>query len=286
MDCLFYNGGMRVQSFDYRQEFKDPESGFDFHWWNQNKTSLHTHNYYEIFLITEGEVMHRYNNQVTHAKRNTLFFIEPGDVHQLEPFEDKFSQHINLSFTERSLELLFGNIEQDMLFKIHSGRCAHQILLNDTECNFLLYLANQLTSTQYGNKILAAFQTKQIIVNALMFLYGKSNTSRDLPDWMSELLSKISTATFMQRPVSDIYALSHYSQPRLLYYFQKYLGESIISYFTKTKLNYACNLLVNTNFTILDIASRLAFDSLSHFIKIFKKHTGMTPGEYRKKHQN
>lgn len=274
---------MKILSFDYKSEFKDPESGVDFHWWNQNKTSLHMHNYYEIFLIVQGEVLHRYNDQVTHAKRNSLFFVRPNDVHQLDPYNGMFSQHINLSFTHAALEQICSNFEQDIVAKIHSGQFAHQIDLSDTECDFLLLLANRLTISQYGNKTLASLQTKQIIVNALTFLYGKSNSSRNLPDWMTELLAKINTAEFMQRPVCDIYSLSHYSQPRLLYYFQKYLGESVVSYFTKLKINHACNLLVNTNFTVLDIASRLSFDSLSHFIKIFKKQTGCTPGEYRKK---
>ena len=36
-------------------------------------------------------------------------------------------------------------------------------------------------------------------------------------------------------------------------------------------------MLKSTNFTILDIANRLNYDSISHFNKVFKQYTGHPP---------
>ena len=47
------------------------------------------------------------------------------------------------------------------------------------------------------------------------------------------------------------------------------------------KINYACNLLRFSELTVLEIASKTKYSSLSHFNHIFKKQTGMTPSEYR-----
>ena len=41
-------------------------------------------------------------------------------------------------------------------------------------------------------------------------------------------------------------------------------------------------LLRTTDMGILAISSACGYDSLSHFIKIFKRHFKMTPKEYRK----
>lgn len=47
-------------------------------------------------------------------------------------------------------------------------------------------------------------------------------------------------------------------------------------------MNYGAMLLRTSHMGILPIASACEYDSLSHFIKTFKKHFKMTPKEYRK----
>ncbi|MBP3325216.1 MAG: helix-turn-helix domain-containing protein [Coprococcus sp.] len=41
------------------------------------------------------------------------------------------------------------------------------------------------------------------------------------------------------------------------------------------------NLLKYSDFSAIDISNDLCFSSHSHFIKVFKEHTGYTPKEYR-----
>ena len=82
--------------------------------------------------------------------------------------------------------------------------------------------------------------------------------------------------------LKDIYPLAPYSQSMLNTYFNKYVGTTLIAYITKLKINYACTLLRYTDSSPLDISCRLAYDSLSHFNRIFKKITGMSPIQYRK----
>lgn len=68
-------------------------------------------------------------------------------------------------------------------------------------------------------------------------------------------------------------------------YFQKIyrnaFGTSCISDIQLSKLNHAKKLLVNSNLTLQDIASRCGYE-YSHFMRIFKKDTSMTPTEYRR----
>ena len=43
----------------------------------------------------------------------------------------------------------------------------------------------------------------------------------------------------------------------------------------------AKRLLTSTDLTVLDIAGRLGYSSLSHFNKLFRARAGMPPREYR-----
>ena len=82
--------------------------------------------------------------------------------------------------------------------------------------------------------------------------------------------------------LKDIYQLAPYSQSMLNIYFNKYVGTTLISHIIKLKINYACTLLRYTDSSPLEISSKLASDSLSHFNRIFKKIMGLSPVEYRK----
>ena len=52
-------------------------------------------------------------------------------------------------------------------------------------------------------------------------------------------------------------------------------------YIQKEKIARAKNLLVYSDRSILEISEYLCFNSQSHFGKVFKKETGMTPRQYR-----
>ena len=41
---------------------------------------LHTHNHYELFIISEGTAYHLINDSVQTVKKGDLFFIRPNDL--------------------------------------------------------------------------------------------------------------------------------------------------------------------------------------------------------------
>lgn len=43
------------------------------------------------------------------------------------------------------------------------------------------------------------------------------------------------------------------------------------------------HLLENTNTKVIDIALKVGFDTLPYFSSVFKKYTGVSPAEFRKK---
>ena len=48
------------------------------------------------------------------------------------------------------------------------------------------------------------------------------------------------------------------------------------------RVEEAKRLLNNTDDSLLDIAIGVGFDNQSYFTSVFKKLTGLTPGQYRK----
>lgn len=68
--------------------------------------------------------------------------------------------------------------------------------------------------------------------------------------------------------------------------FKKSEGIPVKQYIIKEKVYRAENLLMFSDYSISEVGRYLGFSSQSHFTKVFRLHTGMTPNEYRKQHSD
>ena len=82
----------------------------------------------------------------------------------------------------------------------------------------------------------------------------------------------------------DIAASADISVSYLSRLFHREVGVTISEYIMVKRVEAAENMLKYSDLPAVDIGNYLAFSSHSHFISCFKKYTGMTPGEFRKKY--
>lgn len=66
--------------------------------------------------------------------------------------------------------------------------------------------------------------------------------------------------------------------------FKKLTGKTPIAYISALRVSHACDLLLkHPNDSIETVSAACGFRSPTYFSKVFKKETGMTPGEFRKR---
>lgn len=63
--------------------------------------------------------------------------------------------------------------------------------------------------------------------------------------------------------------------------FKKELHVNFTKYMVDLRMDYACQLLRGTSAPVSEIAERAGYSDYFYFAKLFKKHRGMTPTEYR-----
>ena len=63
--------------------------------------------------------------------------------------------------------------------------------------------------------------------------------------------------------------------------FKNSTGLSFKEYLNKVRIEESKILLLNTDFSIIDIAIAVGFEDQSYFSKVFKKYTGTTPKQFR-----
>lgn len=86
--------------------------------------------------------------------------------------------------------------------------------------------------------------------------------------------------------VENMAKVCHISQSYFSRLFSKEMGDSFSNYISKLKINWAKELLEESDMSVSQVSDELGFNEPGYFIKIFKKHEGVTPSVYRKYYKN
>ena len=81
--------------------------------------------------------------------------------------------------------------------------------------------------------------------------------------------------------IEQMAGLAGFSKSHFMKYFRQTMGVPFTAYLNSYRLTMAARLLLQSDDTVLSIASEVGFDNLSYFNRAFKKQYGMTPSTYR-----
>ena len=65
--------------------------------------------------------------------------------------------------------------------------------------------------------------------------------------------------------------------------FKQHIGMSLFQYINNVRIQKACQLLKRTELPVIDVAFSVGYNNVSFFNRYFKKITGSSPSEYRKR---
>ena len=260
--------------------FKHPDWDVDFAIWNQPFTDPHDHTYFEVFIVTEGTVSHNVNGQKERLSVGDVRFIRPSDYHSQRSSGPTKAKTVNLGFTRDFLDTCsFSNSSAE---NILSGELSPLLYrLEKPELDYALFLSEKIMRAK--NKDAEKSLIRQLII--LCFNRLPSSTGENFPKWLTDFIALLESPENFTLPVGELMKRTNYAPSTLSVLFKKYTGQTVVAYLGDIKIKYACSLLRNTNFTMLEISNRLGYFSLSHFNHIFKKAKQTTPTEYRRNHQ-
>lgn len=111
----------------------------------------------------------------------------------------------------------------------------------------------------------------------------RTDTQPEAPWYLTEIrdfLDNHYKEEFSLKYFEDTMRMSRY---RLCREFSSFYGVPPLRYLTEKRLSEAKKILLTTDFSIHEVSSMIGYENTNHFINIFKKYAGLTPGKFRQK---
>ncbi len=247
----------------------------------------HTHNIWELVLFEKGETSNVVNGKEYVVKPGDVFLLGPPHTHAIT-FRSTPHLHRDLYYTDAEVrsvcsmfsDNLYEKFCSDEILDFHMSGNSFQTVIRQTEkLDSLSVIASKDGGIDIG-------ELKKISVSVLHFVVGLYETklitnTPAYPKWLLDILQVLSSPESFTRSVNDIISETYYSHATVSNAFRRYLGVTLSDYLINLRLDYAAELLTNTSMTTLEICSAVGYDSLSYFIKQFRKKFGTTPHKYR-----
>jgi len=268
------------------------------------ETHLHAHDFIEIAYVFEGEGIHRIGECEYSVKKGDLFLINYDTPHEFrslpEYYPDKPLKVYNCVFKPEFIEAFaadfrdFSGIADFLLFRSlfpTEVEALVNIKLPGQEIEGIEEIFKKMYAeyTQKDEGYIGILRSNVIELLILIFRKFKKTgeAQEDTLNGHTRVIKKVMKylrdnyrGTLKLRDLSTVVFLSPNYICKL---FKDTTGITVSEYIQKIRIEEACRLLTLTDKKIVEIAQEVGYKDLRHFQEVFKKITGKSPGEYRRK---
>lgn len=176
-----------------------------------------------------------------------------------------------------------------------TNKLKEEFFTNKTNPNFTNYimmdLKRNINDIEKESGIVLLFETVPLLKNLSerMLIIAEKLEKNKSKEKVSVLAIQRYISKHLEENLSlaDIADKFFVSKEHLSRLFKKEVGISVQNYITEKKMEYAKSLLRNHRMiSISTIPAICGYNDLHYFYRIFKKHTGVTPSQYRSEYQN
>ncbi len=255
---------------------------------------FHRRDYYKICLSTGGAVFRTCEGEIT-IDQPVICFTDPDIKMGFDTYREAQGGYLsvfNELYLTPDLKREFKKVQTvlgDRLFPF--------LLLSGDEYN-TLYSYFQLMEKEYCSTLPYKKELMLSFLRLIMNTAIRYRKARDMSDEKSERPDRL-VSGFLQllngqfpvdapdtvirlRNPGDFAALLHVHVNHLNHTVRKLTGKSTSHIIRERILEEAMDLLKNSDWNISEIGNSLGFEYVQHFSQFFRKHTGDSPGHYRK----
>jgi AraC family transcriptional regulator, dual regulator of chb operon len=246
------------------------------------KTGTHTHDFYEFFILRQGELIHYHNHEKYTLIPGQICFIHPSDHHYFQATPGGVPAIItNVAFTVDEYESAkqYLQCEGFETLPVLQRRISPH---NNALSALLAGFENIFKQAGSANAHEMQFLFRALLVQAIVILNKKSvQSGNPLPYWLSTACQQMEKAQNFRLGIPRFIQLSGKTQEHLTRSLKKYLSTTPSEFINNIRLLEAAKQLRNTTKPVSEIVFDTGFENPSYFNRLFKTKYGQSPGKYR-----
>ncbi len=225
-----------------------------------------------FFWVVDGECFLTIDSQ--------SFIVKPGQLAYLPKGKKRIYTHTSNHF-----------VMYEMAFSITSKNENIMDILGLTEQNFVV----DITDKDEMNRLFSESMRKEMYQDPLYNISWGANLMSIISIYTTERRKMNDNESLIMKPVieymteniskkittASLAALVYMQPTYFIKRFKRAYSLPPINYFNQMKMYKAMGMLAGGEAAIEDIAAMLGFSDASYFSRLFKKHCGITPSEYR-----
>lgn len=283
---------MCQQQYDITYEDLNPTFLFSSQMVRRETEQPHSHDFIEIAIILNGSGEFCVDNEIVPVKKGDLLLLNPGMVHQSRLVNP---QNPTTEFYAGFTNIHFRDMEYNQI-RFPKGI----FLLHPKEKTFLALtrLAESMTLESCNAQPGRYFMLKAYLTQMILLLY-REQSEYPKPKSLGYIFESTNKkyvveqiVDYMDRHYTEKISLDQIAQNMYLspFYisriFKSETGDTPINYLIGLRMEKARTLLLEKqHYSIQEIAQCVGYDDAYHFSKLFKKHYGNSPSQYRAEKQ-
>ena len=252
-------------------------------------------NFFELVLIKEGEGTQCINYNEVAYSRGSIFLLPPLKCHSFTI--EQPTKFVFLKFTDSFFKNINGlSIDRNEWFKEASyilsnyNQLPGDIIKSDLDRRHTESLISMilLESRNYGQEsvnLITSLMTSilEILIRNIKktsyFDFPKKNVDERITKMLTYINENIDKTELLKvENLADVFMMS---TTYVSEYFKKQVNMPLREYIIKAKLKLVEIRLLNSDFTLTEIAHELGFTDVSHLSKTFKKYVGISIREFK-----
>lgn len=250
-------------------------------------------NYFSFVLIKEGKSFYTIDDHKFYTKPHTLYFTNPGHLKSfgieeivhgfiITSSEEYLKQHIHTTVFDEFSFLLTEMVPPCYLDEVKFGelhQLAEQILEEQEKKSALRH---KIVSSLF---MVFLLKVKEFLMEDDSFKIAYDRDSEIVNQFKKDLESAFRSDTLKNSDL-QVAAFAEIQQLHPAYFstvLKSKTGKAANHWIQDKTIIEAQALLSKSSTPIKEIAYRLGFNEPTHFSKFFKKHSGLTPNQYRNK---
>ena len=264
--------GHKISTFDHASPWKNARTAF--YWINFQYPLYHAHTDWEVLIVLNDCIVQKINGETKHLSVGDACLVGPKDKHALffpNGIKNQF-QGITFLFRDSYMQLLMGLYGDTLYDDITTGDAPLYFSLSPSFLDKCVSSLFNIQVLESQNSPQAELQCNLLVSNIILKFLEQRQTVSNIPQILRPFIQLLNSPLATSEQVKEAQQKLPYSYPQLTRIFKKYLNCTITQYINTVKLQYAKELICNTDMSLPEITNELHFESLSYFHKIFKKH--------------